>query len=306
MSLGLVVRLADLCHQSRNVVQCLVSSRWPAVMLASAYPWVVKRSHSKSWPCIVHRHSSHALNFCRDCGLACALMVLKSLGVSCLTMASLRSLCSTTRYFAPVKKKQILASHLALAMQNHCHVTATLASCLCQAMQWLLTNLTCNMLHDLAASPRLLLSIRDSSLAMLHLVPKGYCISHQMQNSICGMYMLEVCSNSVSQSALSSSLCMLGACCCLCHVTYKDTIKRVMLYSPAFVVVYSVWTVDLAHLMRHFGLDVTLATTMVGANPGYFHEGFYMENMAEDQCRVTQLFQVSKIWHAIYGLSLTT
>ena len=32
---------------------------------------------------------------------------------------------------------------------------------------------------------------------------------------------------------------------------------------------------------------------MVGANPGYFHEGFYMENMAEDQCRVTQLFKVS-------------
>lgn len=54
----------------------------------------------------------------------------------------------------------------------------------------------------------------------------------------------------------------------------------------------SVWTVDLAHLLRHFGLDVTLATTMVGANPGYFHEGFYMENMAEDQCRVTQLFKV--------------
>ena len=45
--------------------------------------------------------------------------------------------------------------------------------------------------------------------------------------------------------------------------------------------------------MRHFGLDVTLATTMVGANPGYFHEGFYMENMEEDQCRVTQLFKVS-------------
>ena len=38
----------------------------------------------------------------RDCGLACALMVLKSLGVSCLTMASLRSLCSTTRYTTAV------------------------------------------------------------------------------------------------------------------------------------------------------------------------------------------------------------
>ncbi len=46
--------------------------------------------------------------------------------------------------------------------------------------------------------------------------------------------------------------------------------------------------------MRHFGLNVTLSTTMVGANPGYFHEGFYMENMEEDQCRVTQLFKVSR------------
>ncbi len=35
----------------------------------------------------------------RDCGLACTLMLLKSLGVTCLDMASLRSLCSTTRYF---------------------------------------------------------------------------------------------------------------------------------------------------------------------------------------------------------------
>ena len=39
------------------------------------------------------------MSYCfRDCGLACALMVLKSLGVSCLDMASLRSLCNTTRY----------------------------------------------------------------------------------------------------------------------------------------------------------------------------------------------------------------
>ena len=58
----------------------------------------------------------------------------------------------------------------------------------------------------------------------------------------------------------------------------------------------STWTVDLAHLMRHFGLEVTLATTMIGANPGYFHEGFYMEKMAEDQCRVTQLFKVSTLF----------
>lgn len=63
----------------------------------------------------------------------------------------------------------------------------------------------------------------------------------------------------------------------------------------------SVWTVDLAHLLRHFGLDVTLATTMVGANPGYYHEDFYMEHMAEDQCRVTQLFKVLKPEHVLHA-----
>lgn len=52
--------------------------------------------------------------------------------------------------------------------------------------------------------------------------------------------------------------------------------------------------------MRHFGLDVTLATTMIGANPGYFREGFYMENMAEDQCRVTQLFKVRRGTAAVH------
>lgn len=60
----------------------------------------------------------------------------------------------------------------------------------------------------------------------------------------------------------------------------------------------SVWTVDLAHLLRHFGLDVTLATIMVGANPSYYHEDFYMEHMAEDQFRVTQLFKV-RLHHTV-------
>ena len=40
---------------------------------------------------------------------------------------------------------------------------------------------------------------------------------------------------------------------------------------------------------------------MVGANPGYYHEDFYMEHMAEDQCRVTQLFKVLKPEHVLHA-----
>lgn len=76
--------------------------------------------------------------------------------------------------------------------------------------------------------------------------------------------------------------------------------KEFELHSDRWYCTCSVWTVDLAHLMRHFGLDVTLATTMIGANPGYFREGFYMENMAEDQCRVTQLFKVRRGTSAVH------
>lgn len=52
------------------------------------------------------------------------------------------------------------------------------------------------------------------------------------------------------------------------------------------------WTVDLAHLLRHFGMGVVFLTTMVGANPEYANELFYAENMAADEQRVQILFQV--------------
>lgn len=37
----------------------------------------------------------------------------------------------------------------------------------------------------------------------------------------------------------------------------------------------SVWSVDLAHLLRRFGVDVQLLTVTIGANPGFAEEKFY-------------------------------
>ena len=53
----------------------------------------------------------------------------------------------------------------------------------------------------------------------------------------------------------------------------------------------SIWTVDLAHLLRSFGLDVQFLTVTIGANPNFANETFYMENMEEDGKRVEKLFR---------------
>ncbi len=58
----------------------------------------------------------------------------------------------------------------------------------------------------------------------------------------------------------------------------------------------SVWTVDLAHLLCLCGLKVTLTTTVLGPNPAYASDAFYMENLAEDAGRVKHLFEVNHIW----------
>ncbi len=52
----------------------------------------------------------------------------------------------------------------------------------------------------------------------------------------------------------------------------------------------SVWTVDLAHLLRSFGLAVHYSTLTLGTNPGYVEEAFY-GHMHEDSTRVAALFQ---------------
>ncbi|GAX83634.1 hypothetical protein CEUSTIGMA_g11058.t1 [Chlamydomonas eustigma] len=52
----------------------------------------------------------------------------------------------------------------------------------------------------------------------------------------------------------------------------------------------SIWTVDLAHLLRRLGLEVCFLTKTLGPNPAYANEGFYMEHLQEDELRVSQLF----------------
>ena len=51
------------------------------------------------------------------------------------------------------------------------------------------------------------------------------------------------------------------------------------------------WTVDLAHLLRRFGLQVCFTTLTLGTNPGFAEESFYGK-MHVDEIRVQQLFQV--------------
>jgi hypothetical protein len=53
----------------------------------------------------------------------------------------------------------------------------------------------------------------------------------------------------------------------------------------------SIWTIDLAHLLSRFGVDVCYLTTTLGPNPAYANEGFYMPHMAEDERRVEELFR---------------
>lgn len=52
----------------------------------------------------------------------------------------------------------------------------------------------------------------------------------------------------------------------------------------------SIWTVDLAYLLRRFGADVTFCTITLGANPDFAAESFYRDNLNEDCARVDRLF----------------
>jgi len=55
----------------------------------------------------------------------------------------------------------------------------------------------------------------------------------------------------------------------------------------------SIWTIDLAHLLRHFDLRVKFYTVTLGANPAYADEKFYKEHMHEDEVRVHRLFSLA-------------
>lgn len=52
----------------------------------------------------------------------------------------------------------------------------------------------------------------------------------------------------------------------------------------------SVWTIDLAVLLRRFGVAVTLVTLTPGVHPGYARHAFYAGQLEEDASRVERLF----------------
>ncbi|KAG0473341.1 hypothetical protein HPP92_015198 [Vanilla planifolia] len=53
----------------------------------------------------------------------------------------------------------------------------------------------------------------------------------------------------------------------------------------------SVWTVDLAYLLKRFSVSFRFFTIMMGANPNFSSEIFYMEQLQNDQWRVNRLFE---------------
>lgn len=56
----------------------------------------------------------------------------------------------------------------------------------------------------------------------------------------------------------------------------------------------SVWTIDLAHILRRSGALVSLTTTYMGPNPAYRDEKFYAEHLQHDMSRVTALFGLAE------------
>ena len=56
----------------------------------------------------------------------------------------------------------------------------------------------------------------------------------------------------------------------------------------------SVWTIDLAHLLRRYGALVSLTTIYIGPNPAYKEEKFYAKHLQDDMARVTALFGLSE------------
>ncbi|OWM87457.1 hypothetical protein CDL15_Pgr022568 [Punica granatum] len=53
----------------------------------------------------------------------------------------------------------------------------------------------------------------------------------------------------------------------------------------------SIWTVDLAYLLKKFSVNFSYYTITVGANPNYSDETFYKEQLSTDVVRVEKLFR---------------
>jgi Guanylylate cyclase len=56
----------------------------------------------------------------------------------------------------------------------------------------------------------------------------------------------------------------------------------------------SVWTIDLAHILRSYSMRVIVTTTCVGANPSYKSAAFYASQIDGDIDRVNRLFSMAE------------
>ena len=81
---------------------------------------------------------------------------------------------------------------------------------------------------------------------------------------------------------------------CVLMIVHANGMKHVDLrYLRDACGTTSIWTVDIAHLLRHFGLQVKFYTITLGVNPAYADEKFYKDHMYEDEVRVRQLFDLA-------------
>ena len=76
-------------------------------------------------------------------------------------------------------------------------------------------------------------------------------------------------------------------------MSFPALLPWTVLWTPAESKHYlsSIWTVDLAHLLRVFGLRILFTTLTLGTNPGFSTESFYGQ-MEQDELRVKRLFLV--------------
>ncbi|XP_037679454.1 protein GUCD1 isoform X2 [Choloepus didactylus] len=56
----------------------------------------------------------------------------------------------------------------------------------------------------------------------------------------------------------------------------------------------SIWTIDLAYLMRHFGVRHRFCTQTLGVDKGYRNQSFYRKHFDTEETRVNQLFAQAK------------
>uniref|UniRef100_A0A8C6ZJG2 Guanylyl cyclase domain containing 1 n=1 Tax=Nothoprocta perdicaria TaxID=30464 RepID=A0A8C6ZJG2_NOTPE len=56
----------------------------------------------------------------------------------------------------------------------------------------------------------------------------------------------------------------------------------------------SIWTIDLAYLMRHFGVKHKFCTQTLGVDKGYKNQSFYRKHFDTEENRVNQLFAQAK------------